>query len=141
MKHSKFTGTSWQRGNANETTNWQQGNVLNASGRSADFRPPIQPMPRASAANNWLAAIPRTARRTDERLLPPMMDRSRGDDPTRWYFARKKKGTGFRRFDGNMMMKKDTSTMSVGAFVMSMVSVGVLFFVIGYGYSKGRKSA
>ena len=99
---------------------------------------------RASAANNWLAAIPRTARRTDERLLPPMMDRRRDDDPTRWYFARKKKGTDFRRFDGMDMMKKrgdKTATMSAGAFAMSMISVGLLFFVIGYGYSKGRKAA
>jgi len=94
-----FAGTSWQRSGANETTNWQEGNVLNASGkRRTPVHPPLYmarnkamtpihpplyesrkrmtpvhpPLymarggQRASAANNWLAAIP--GRRADNEV-------------------------------------------------------------------------
>ncbi len=37
--------------------------------------------------------------------------------------------------------EENVSKMSVGNFVLSMVSVGVLFYVIGYGYYKGQESA
>jgi|TARA_B100001094_G_scaffold275984_1_gene283871 hypothetical protein len=37
--------------------------------------------------------------------------------------------------------EENVSKMSVGNFVLSMVSVGLLFYVIGYGYYKGQESA
>ena len=46
---------------------------------------------------------------------------------------------GFTNFDGDT--SGSMSTMSVGAYALSMLSVGVLFFVIGYGYFKGKESA
>ena len=39
------------------------------------------------------------------------------------------------------MGSSNVAKMSVGAFALSMVSVGVLFYVIGYGYYKGQESA
>lgn len=37
--------------------------------------------------------------------------------------------------------KDDKPTMPVSAYVLSMISVGLLFYVIGYGYCKGKESA
>ena len=48
-----------------------------------------------------------------------------------------KRRTAFSNMSG---MGKNGS-MSVGAYAISMLSVGVLFFVIGYGYFKGKESA
>ena len=41
----------------------------------------------------------------------------------------------------NMSGMGSNGSMSVGAYAISMLSVGVLFFVIGYGYYKGKESA
>jgi hypothetical protein len=42
----------------------------------------------------------------------------------------------------NMNTNNDeTPTMSAGAYAISMLSVGLLFFVIGYGYYKGKDAA
>lgn len=41
----------------------------------------------------------------------------------------------------NMNGMGSNGSMSVGAYAISMLSVGVLFFVIGYGYYKGKESA
>jgi|TARA_R100000908_G_C3755964_1_gene150573 hypothetical protein len=37
--------------------------------------------------------------------------------------------------------RKPMKTMPVSAYVLSMLSVGILFYVIGYGYCKGRDAA
>jgi hypothetical protein len=48
---------------------------------------------------------------------------------------------GTRRRYSNMSGTDSNGSMSVGAYAVSLLSVGVLFFVIGYGYYKGKESA
>lgn len=63
-----------------------------------------------------------------------------------------KDNTGFRRFDGSMPSAMSTPcgckgkpsnsmSMSVPQYVMGLLSVGVLFYVIGFGYGKGKAAA
>jgi len=37
--------------------------------------------------------------------------------------------------------KEEIPVMSSGSYAISMLSVGLLFFVIGYGYYKGKSAA
>jgi len=37
--------------------------------------------------------------------------------------------------------KEETPVMGVGSYAISMLSVGLLFFVIGYSYYKGQDAA
>ena len=46
-----------------------------------------------------------------------------------------------RRRYSNMSGMDSNGSMSVGEYAVSLLSVGVLFFVIGYGYYKGKESA
>ena len=43
----------------------------------------------------------------------------------------------WRGFDGGQDMTKT----SVGSYILGMVSVGALFFAIGYGLKKGKETA
>jgi|TARA_R110001592_G_scaffold20489_15_gene83110 hypothetical protein len=53
-----------------------------------------------------------------------------------------KDNTGFRNFQGGGMSRGgEVSRMSVSQYVMGLVSVGVLFYVIGYSYAEGKKAA
>lgn len=109
-----------------------------ARGFNIPYGPPVEGGRRASAANNWLAAIP--GRRADT-------------DPTDDAGFRKTRGTqlgstrrgprgqrqSFRRFSGDNM--GTINTMSIGKLVMGYLAVGLTFYVIGYGIAEGQKAA
>ena len=54
---------------------------------------------------------------------------------TRW----QQKGV-YNNFGGGGMTT-GISTMSVAHYALGLASVGILFFVIGYGYAEGKKAA
>ena len=120
-----------------------------ARGFNIPYGPPRE---RASAANNWLAAIP--GKRADNDIPNSYYRGRRADtDPVDDAGFRKTRGTqlgstrrgprgqkqSFRRFAGDNM--GTINTMSVGKLVMGYLAVGLTFYVIGYGIAEGQKAA
>ena len=55
--------------------------------------------------------------------------------------VKRRKVKKYRKFSGEDNGSVNASSMPASQYVMGLIGVGVLFFVIGYGWEKGKLKA